>query len=196
MRDHDLPSVHTGISNAPCFNHARLCLAGIGLPPRAQPSSSPPSPEPSPSRGGEPRAFRGLGASRGLKFCRLGRGERLCAREARGPRRPLINIIKPRVSEGLERASRSPAWYYLIRIGPRGPPRGRPRQGLERPRDRCPTSPAWYYLIRMRPRGPPREGLERPRDVARMVLFDTDRASRPASRSLGIAVPHRPHGII
>ena len=71
---------------------------------------------------------------------------------ARGPRGPLISIIKPRAPEGLERAS---------------------------------TSPAWYYLIRTRPRGQPRTASGSRSAIARVVLFDTEWASRPAIVRLG-----------
>ena len=106
------------------FNHSLFqlrpsCPEGMGAPPQSAAVIVTPIPRTiAIAGGGEPRALGDSGRAAASNFYGSGGGRRLCAREARGPRRPLVNIIKPRVSEGLERASRSPAWYYLIRIGP------------------------------------------------------------------------------
>ena len=67
-----------------------------------------------------------------------------------------------------------------------------------------PTWPAWSNdtaraMLDRDPeasRGQPREASGSRSHIARVVLFDTDEASRPASRGLGVAVAHRPRGII
>ena len=95
--------------------------------------------------------------------------------------------------------------------GPRGPPRGRPREAAEsrsnvvrmvlfdtdrasRPASR-PASrgcgvvaqhrPRGIYLMRTRPRGQPRTASGSRFAIARVVLFDTELASRPAIVRLG-----------
>ena len=126
-----------------------------------------PAPRPRTTAGGRAADPPGTQGEPRLKIMTARAGGRLCAREARGPRRPLINIIKTES----RRASKSSAWYYLIRMRPRGLPRGRPR-----------------------------EASGSRSHIAHVVSFDTNEVSRPASRlaskGLGIAVAHRPRGII